>query len=41
VDTVKARKSLLNKVLSPQGMNKTAAILVSITVSAVAFGGLV
>jgi hypothetical protein len=38
---IKARKSLPNKVLSPQGMNKTAAILVSITVSAVAFGGLV
>jgi hypothetical protein len=38
---IKARKSLLNKVLSPQGMNKTASILVSITFSVVAFGGLV
>jgi hypothetical protein len=38
---IKARKSLLNKLLSPQGMNTAALILVAAIVSEVAHSGLV
>ena len=37
---IKARKSILNKLLSPQGMN-AALILVAVIVSEIALGGLV
>jgi hypothetical protein len=38
---IKARKSLLNKLLSPQGMNTTVLTFVVVIVSVVLFGGLV